>query len=623
MAAVINVEPPRGFAPYPDTCFDERFDPATRANIEDVCRKLLNRQKKLRIDPKIDENKWFNEKVRATKGPLHMVSRFVKERDGEEKSFVLVLGATNDQSGKLAISKSTYDFPWFTLVMNEFCSSSNDEPFNAWQLAFDKEGHIGAKALCDETVSSLTDDEKALLEKGGFWIPGRKKGAKPSVEKVKPKKPPGPKPKDEVDPKDPLYEVRMCERRVSTSIQRIRTNARRVRMNAGMTDERRKKITGLIARLNRKFEEGLARLNIVDATASTSGSPPLDPETDTTPLDPATGTAPLDPATDTATQEENASLKRHAQGEAIDDSASKRSRTDSAKRSIPAAGGSDEPAAGGTNEPDAGIINEVAGGGTDEPAAGGTNEPAAGGTDEPAAGLTNKPAAGQTDKPATGLTNEPAAGLAENEPVEKAPEDTEAVETAPAEPEDTKDVDMTDAPETKDGEILEQISNNAEIPEQVSKGADNGPVVAEIPEQISSAGNGPVVTDCGQDTPDTEMADAGSETKGAEQVSGVDASGMENGTVADAPIDGVAPTPATMGVEAGDAPPVENASPNVEENVPEGSKGDDIGTENNIAEIPDPTVKLGGSDPLDEGNGNDSANSEPEIPGQGWKVFHT
>eukprot|EP00397_Hematodinium_sp_SG-2012_P015342 GEMP01015620.1.p1 GENE.GEMP01015620.1~~GEMP01015620.1.p1 ORF type:complete len:485 (-),score=126.77 GEMP01015620.1:1386-2840(-) len=283
-------EAPRGFPEYPATVHDTRFTVAIRNEIEDLCRRLINRQKKLKQDRKVDEEKWFNERVQGDKGPLHMVLRYVKSkgRIDSSGSFVLVLGASNDDSGVFCISPSTHDFPWFTIVMNDFCNSSSEESFNAWQLVFNKQGQIRAKALSDETVSGLSEDDKLLLERAGFRLPGRlkprrvagnpNKGAsnangtgKPSNAKAK--KANNQKKEEELDPNDPLYEFRVRDRQISKGCKRIRTISRKVRMNAGMTKERRERTVLLVERLNKKFYDVMERLQVAPIEDQTVRKP--------------------------------------------------------------------------------------------------------------------------------------------------------------------------------------------------------------------------------------------------------------------------------------------------------------------------------------------------------------
>merc|ERR1711962_945025 len=93
------VQVPRGFLePYDDVCKDSRFTIEFRGEIENLCRRILNRQKKIEKEKSEDEaNEWFRSTVRGEKGPLHRVSILVRNKvlkiSPKTEKFMMILGA--------------------------------------------------------------------------------------------------------------------------------------------------------------------------------------------------------------------------------------------------------------------------------------------------------------------------------------------------------------------------------------------------------------------------------------------------------------------------------------------------------------------------------------------------
>lgn len=256
--------------------------------------KLIEGRRQMVTNDEVNEAFWFDERVRGPEGPLYVVQRFVQDTV-DVSPMILTLGAVNDGKGCIVISPSTYDFPWFTLVMNTFnADGCHKEKFNAWQLEFDKFGKMKAKALVDDNISTLIIQERNLLQTAGFRLPiysripndtedglaptenrvshgkknnekkkdplgrGRPKGGlvKKSCPKVKTRETVAPKNNEDLlDKNDSLYDIKLTKLRIKDSFGEIRKLTRRLRLNAGMTKERRMMISSMLDRLRTKLGE--------------------------------------------------------------------------------------------------------------------------------------------------------------------------------------------------------------------------------------------------------------------------------------------------------------------------------------------------------------------------------
>jgi len=300
----MDIEAPRGFPSYGKMCCDERFTPEIRGQVENLCRRILNRRKKLSTEKAGDEETWFKSKVQGDKGPLHQIAQHVRSKNiGKGKSFTLILGASANKSEAFTVSPSTWDFPWFSIVMNELCRESPG-PFNAWELSFSDGGHIGAKALSDELVTKLPQEMQDKLKRLGFRLTadqvleplnltelcshqsrtskggggsGISKrvnssmlGASKTVSGVKRDRPPS---KEEVE--EQCYvraglaraenllsaELQEQEECVINSVKRIRALARRVRLQGGLINQDRGlRVNKRLDELEEKFQECYARV---------------------------------------------------------------------------------------------------------------------------------------------------------------------------------------------------------------------------------------------------------------------------------------------------------------------------------------------------------------------------
>jgi len=287
----VDIEAPRGFPAYGKQCSDPRFTPEIRGEVENLCRRILNRRKKLSHESK-DEEAWFKVKVQGDKGPLHRIAQHVRSNSlGKGKAFTLVLGASANKNEAFVVSPSTWDFPWFSIVMNELCRESPG-PFNAWELSFSEGGHIGARALSDELVNTLPEDMLEKLKKLGFRLTAdqvleplnlsdlcsyQTRGFKGVVEKAtKKEKPPSKQQVEElVKRKAGLAgcnthllppEIAEADECVIQSVKKMRAYARRVRLQGGMLhSDRGARVATALDKFEKTFGEIRARAtDIID-----------------------------------------------------------------------------------------------------------------------------------------------------------------------------------------------------------------------------------------------------------------------------------------------------------------------------------------------------------------------
>jgi len=224
-----------------------KFGKLVRSEIEDTCEKMVKEYRK-----KGTNSAAHSKKVKELlyKFSRHIMNNPQKFIDLNGKC-VFVLGAARNAGSQdsFGVSMVTYDFQWFTKAMNEFLNVDK-EPLNAWEFVFDKEGHIGAKALSDKEVLKLKPKDLALLRRLGFRLPSKNDANDGSLTSLSS----GDRATE--TRKDPLMEaVRQQEATVSHSLYKIRKICRRLRLSGGLLDStRRKKSDVLLDRIHEKFD---------------------------------------------------------------------------------------------------------------------------------------------------------------------------------------------------------------------------------------------------------------------------------------------------------------------------------------------------------------------------------
>lgn len=211
--------------PYEDgICHDRRFSPAIRASVEMKCRSILRvldengtstkeeeahasasssraTERVKREPPRRPDGRFTRahhgctgcslqfELLNAADGPVAQLKRYIAENCGTDEDWSLFLGTSSESDGTLGVSLSTFDFPWFTLLLNRWiqdskrnCLGGNHHPtrpgrnvltYCSWHFVFPTQPNVEVE--CTVTVNPavlrLPPPYLMLLERLGFTIP--------------------------------------------------------------------------------------------------------------------------------------------------------------------------------------------------------------------------------------------------------------------------------------------------------------------------------------------------------------------------------------------------------------------------------------------------------------------